>query len=658
MTEARGNRTVESADLFRIKSLHEARLSPDGKTVVYGISHVDPEKEEEHVTLWLLSLETGASRQLTTGLARDFNAEWSPDGKLIAFLSTRDGAPQIYLIAVDGGEARALTAVQQGLGSGPAWSPDGKSIAFTAGPAVEPPAPGKPYRVNRNIYRFDMLGYLDNVAQDVYVIDATGGEPRQLTNDSWHNVAPRWSPDGQEILFSSMFQPDSHGVFVSFKVVDLDGDVREIVKETGIDVSADWTPDGKRIVFTGTPNGRPYGYKNDLWVVNRDGRDPECRTAGLGVGVNGMLMGDFPAPWFYQDNPVHASSDGAAAYLHVQRGGTKHILRVALAGPESWAVVTTGDRTCAFMDLGDKHVLYAVSTVNSPSELFVSDLDGANKKQFTHLNDELVAEWSLPSVEHLLFPSSDGEQVEGWILKPPVGEAPYPTILYIHGGPYASFGHVFFFDFQMLAGAGYAVLFINQRGSSGYGDDFSTKIFGDWGNLDYEDLMGGVDFVIEKGIADPDRLGVCGLSGGGNLSCWIVGHTDRFNAAVPENPVTNFVSLYGVSDVGVALCLWELGGPPHEIPDVYRRCSPITYAHNCKTPTLLVQAEGDMRCPAEQSEQFYTVLKANGCIAEMVRLPNAFHTGSVDGPPVARRVQNEVLLDWMNRYVLGEEPAE
>jgi dipeptidyl aminopeptidase/acylaminoacyl peptidase len=206
----------------------------------------------------------------------------------------------------------------------------------------------------------------------------------------------------------------------------------------------------------------------------------------------------------------------------------------------------------------------------------------------------------------------------------------------------------------MLCGAGYAVLRVNHRASTGYGDAFSTAIKGDWGNLDYNDLMAGVDYVVEKGLADPDRLGVTGLSGGGNLSCWIVGQTDRFKAAVPQNPVTNFISFYGVSDIGVWFAAEQMGGHPHEIPDVYVKCSPITYAHRCTTPTLLIQSEHDWRCPPEQSEQFYTVLKANGCIVEMVRLPNAAHAAAIGGAPVNRRIHNEALLDWMNRYVLGK----
>jgi len=649
-------RTVKPEDLFRLKFIQDAQLSPDGETVVYSVSNVDAEKEEEHVALWLLSLETGESRQLTAGLARDTNPKWSPDGSRIAFQSSRGEKPQIYLIPVDGGEAKALTSMPQGVGGGPAWSPDGNHIAFTAGPARDPPDPKQPYRVTRHIYRFDAMGYLDNVVQDIYIVPAEGGEPKQLTEDDYQNSMPVWSPDGEELLFITSMFPDSHRIRPSLRAVNLEGEVRELVSEWGTAVSAAWTPDGERVVFVGGPLDRPIGSQNDLWVINRQGGEPECRTADLKYQVGGGLQPDMPVHRVFPN--ILISEDGKSSYVQIQIGGTVHVYRAALSGPESCQPMVTGERSCFPLNIVDERLLYAVSTLDNPVDLFVSDADGRNDRRLTQINAEIMEELNLPEVEHLSFPGSDGVNVEGWIMMPNAGEAPYPTILYIHGGPHSAFGHMFSFDFQMLAGAGYAVLFVNQRGSTGYGDEFSTKIIGDWGNLDYKDLMAGVDFAINRGIADPERLGCCGISGGGNLSSWIVGQTDRFKAAVPENPVINWVSFYGVSDIGHWFSLREMGGLPHEIPEVYRRCSPITYAHRCTTPTLLVQGENDYRCPAEQSEQFYAVLKANGCIVEMLRLPNSSHTGSIMGSPIIRRIQNEALLDWMNLYVLGIEPKK
>ncbi|MDQ4076346.1 MAG: S9 family peptidase, partial [Chloroflexota bacterium] len=370
----------------------------------------------------------------------------------------------------------------------------------------------------------------------------------------------------------------------------------------------------------------------------------------LKYGVDSTLQADMPMP-ITKVPRLLVSEDGQSAYAQVQVGGTIQIYRIALTGSERWTAVVDGERAALPLDLRQDTLLFLVSTLNDPTNLFVRDLEGSNECQLTYLNRELLEERALPRVVSLMFRSVDDVLVEGWLMEPPMGEMPYPTILYIHGGPHVGFGHAFSFDFQMLAGAGYAVLFINQRGSSGYGDRFATQIIGDWGNLDYRDLMAGVDFAILEGYVDPERLGCCGLSGGGNLSCWIVGQTNRFKAAVPENPVTNWVSLYGTSDIGTWFAVEELGGHPHEIPEVYHRCSPITYAHRCATPTLLIQGENDYRCPPEQSEQFYTVLKANGCITEMLRLPGGSHNGSVYGDPPLRRAQNEALLDWMNRYV-------
>ncbi|MBI9046654.1 MAG: S9 family peptidase [Anaerolineaceae bacterium] len=300
------------------------------------------------------------------------------------------------------------------------------------------------------------------------------------------------------------------------------------------------------------------------------------------------------------------------------------------------------------------HLLFIQSTLNDPTNLFISDLDGSNEHQLTTINQELSDELIQPETRQLLFKGSDGEAVEGWLMLPTRGEAPFPTILYIHGGPHSGWGHIYSYDFQMLAGAGFAVLFINHRASTGYGDKFSTAIKGDWGNLDCNDLIAGLDHAIGMELVDADRLGCCGLSGGGNLSCWLVGHSDRFKAAVPENPLSNFHSFYGTSDIGVWFCTEELGGHPHEIPEIYARCSPTSYAHNCKTPTLMVQGEADFRCPAEQSEQFYSILKANHCVVEMLRLPNSPHGGSIAGSFDTRKAQNEALLKWMQRYILGE----
>ena len=657
MTSPNGKRTIAPDDLFRFRFLQEAKLSPDGKWIAYCISHVDIEKDVEHFTVHLLSPQTGETRQFTSGTTQDSHPEWSPDSKNLAFYSKRSGTRQLHTIPIDGGEARQITELPQGVGRGPVWSPNGKYIAFSARASDEPVYPTKPYRINRTIYRLDGMGYLHNAVHDVFIVPAAGGEAINLTQDDIHNcryTAPVWSPDSQEILFTSTFFPSEYRFFPALRVVNLNGEVRDLVRDWGFAAySAVWTPDGKQVVFVGDTTDVPKQKHKHLWVIDSNGGIPECRTTGIQLAVEGALQGDMPI--VAKDRHVLQLDDqGINAYVTIQDGGTINIFRVVLDGDVSYEPIMTGERACYPSAYHAKKLLVTSTNLFDPPNLYIVDADGNNERQITTFNQELLREFALPSLENLHFSSTDGTPVEGWLLKPTVGEPPYPTILYIHGGPDHGWGNVFHFDFHMLAGAGYAVLFINFRGSTGYGDEFSMAIDGRTGELEYADLMAGLDYVIERGLADPERLGVCGLSYGGYLSCWIVGHTNRFKAAVPENPITSRFSWYGVSDMALSH-LESVGGHIYEVPEAYMKASPLTYAHHCTTPTLLIQGEYDLRTPAEQSEQFYTVLKSTGCIVEMLRLPFSPHSGTIGGSLEIRRVQNEALLDWMNRYVLGEQ---
>jgi len=642
--------------LMQLRIPQSAALSPSGQMVAYSLSHYDAAADEDHHHLWVVDTSGGAPRQGTHGAQKDRQPQWSPDGRTLAFTSNRGGKAQIYLLPVAGGEARQLTRLAQGVAGPPAWSPDGRWIAFAAPPA-DPLDPSKPYRLSRSINRFDGIGYLDMQAQDIYIISVTSGDPVRLTDDDCMNNLPIWSPAGDEILYRASMLPESiEAAFVELRVVRPDGQMRRLVgQEWGrLRGSAAWLPDGERIAFIGSPKGSPIGAKSDLYVVDAQGTGaPENRSAGYLYGLGGKLQGDLPAEFFLLPPRLGVSGDGRTAYVQAQVGGEVRLLRVALAGAEDVTTVVGGERSCLLLDAGadSGQLLFAAADFRRPMELYLAASDGSGERRLTAHNDEWLAGWPAVRHEHLLFPGPDSVRVEGWLLTPANGTAPFPTILYIHGGPHGAFGHDFHSDMQMLAASGFAVLMVNQRASTGYGDAFSTAITGDWGNLDYGDLMAGVDAAIAAGLTDPERLGVCGLSGGGNLSCWIVGHSDRFRAAVPENPVTNWLSFYGTSDIGVWFSREELGGDPHEIPETYSRCSPISYAHRCTTPTLLILGEADWRCPAEQGEQFYTVLRANGCVAEMLRLPGGSHGGAIQGPPALRRAQNEALLDWMRRYV-------
>ena len=436
-------RNVTPEDLFRLDVLQDALLSPDGKTAVYGLSYVDIEKEEEYANLWLLDIKTGESRALTSAKNRDSAAAWSPDGRTIAFLSNRDAdKPQVYLIPVDGGESRALTSMKQGVGGGPAWSPDGESIAFTARPDLdEPPDPKVPYRVTRNTYRFNGSGYLDPLVQDIYTIPTEGGEPKQLTDDRFSNSAPRWSPDGKEILYLAGMNPDSFAFFPSLGVVNSKGETREIIGEDwGAVTGAEWTPHGGQIVFVGTPKERKAGTKNEMWLVDPQGGEPESRSANLKYSFCGALRADLPKSWRAINGPLLlVSKDGSSVYTTVHIGGSIHIYKVALQGPESCTpLIAINDRPSVLMDTDEKQLLFAVSTPDHPCDLFIADMDGKNERQLTHLNTELLAELDLAPVERILYPNEDGQDIEGWVMTPPHAEGLFPCVLYIHVGPHSA----------------------------------------------------------------------------------------------------------------------------------------------------------------------------------------------------------------------------
>lgn len=647
-------RTIQPEDLFRLKTVIGGGFSPDGQHIVYTLNQVNQENDVDTMTLWLLNVKNGQARQLTNG-PQDSNPVFSPDGTMLAFIGKRDDLPQVYVMPVDGGEARAVTHMKLGVGGTVGWSPDSKQIAFAASSAEDAHDPTKPYRVTRQVYRFDGLGYVEKQVQDIYVIAVDGGEPRQLTYNRSMNSNPQWSPDGQEIAFVTTLTPDDYRQRPALNISDLDGNIRELVAD--FSGTFQWMPDSKRIAYNGSPPDSPAGTKQDLWLISREGGTPECRTAGLKVGVGDGLQSDFPKLFMMMgQQKIRIMPDGKTAYVQGQEYGTMPIYRVALSGKENIKQVVGGPRACLFRDANEQGLVYVVSESNSPSELFVSALDGSKERQLTHANQAVLDELLLPEVEHLTFAGVDGEEVEGWLLKPPIGRAPYPTVQYIHGGPRGAFGNVFSFDFQMLAGAGFAVLYINYHGSTGYGTDFSTRLTGHYCEADHQDLMAGLDHAIERGLADPDRLGIGGLSFGGYLTCWALGQTDRFKAAVPENPVSDRISGFGTGDIGMTISLSGMQGLPWDIRDAYVKASPITHAHKCTTPTLLIQGEADYRCPAIQSEQFYATLKAVGCKVEMLRLPNSSHTGAINGAPPIRRAQNEAMLDWMSRHVLGKAP--
>ena len=563
-------------------------------------------------------------------------------------MSTRTEKPQLWLLPLDGGEPRRLTDLAQGVGGGAVWSPDGSKVAFTAGPQEEPRKPERPYRIDRTVWRFDEIGVIDDAVPDVYVLDTADhtAEPRRLTQDRFINSQPKWSADGKSLVYVASHDPESHELTSRLRRVDLEGTVTDLTAPDGLVVCHAPMSDGRVVYVLDFELDKVVGSRASVFVLDPATGTRTRRCADIEGHIEGGIQPDNPASRVGQGQLLLGGGD-REAILPVQTGGEIALVRVALDGDESNTVVADGTRVCVPVSARGQRVLFAAFGFTEPGDLYLVDLDTGDERRLTRLNDDVLSELALPTVVPLSFPSIDGAPVEGWFVQPAGAETALPTLLNIHGGPHAGWGAHFNFDNLMFAGAGYGVLLVNHRASTGYGDAFATAIRADWGNLDYADLMAGVDYAIEQELADPERLGVFGISGGGNLTGWVIGHTDRFKAACPENPVFNWFSMYGTSDVGPDFSARELGGTPWEAEDVYRRCSPITYAHLCTTPTLFLQHESDYRCPAEQTEQFFTVLRVNGVPAEMLRFPNTPHSGSVDRTdrPPARPERSAARLD-------------
>jgi dipeptidyl aminopeptidase/acylaminoacyl peptidase len=656
-------RPIAPEDLFSFRFVVAADLSPDGTRAVFAQTRIVPGENEdddevEHSDLHLVDVESGEIRRLTFNDSTNSAPAISPDGSQVAFTSSRTEKPQLWLLPLDGGEPRRLTDLPQGVGGGAVWSPDGTKIAFTAGPQDEPRKPERPYRVTRTVWRFDAVGILDETVQDVFVLDLgdEDAEPRRLTDDRFMNSLPKWSADGQSLVYAASHDPGTHVVMSRLRRVDLEGNVTDLTEPDALVDSHAPLADGRVVYSASFEIDTLVGTRDSFYVLDPSTGTRTRRGADIAGHIQGGIQPDNPAGYLGAGQLLLDEGDGGAI-VTVQTGGEVSLVRIALDGEDSHDVVAGGPRVCVALAARARKILFGAFGFTEPGDLYLADLDTGEERRLTRLNEELADEIAWPTVVPLSFSSSDGVQVEGWFMQPAGAKEPLPTVLGIHGGPHSAWGNHFNFDHLMFAGAGYGVLLVNHRASTGYGDAFATAIYAEWGNLDYADLMAGVDHVIDEGLADADRLGVFGISGGGNLTGWIIGHTDRFKAACPENPVFNWFSMYGTSDIAADFCVRELGGTPDEVEEVYRRCSPITYAHRCTTPTLFLQHEGDCRCPAEQTEQFFLVLRVNGVPAEMLRFPGTPHVGSIMGPIGHRRAENDALLDWMNRYVLGVESA-
>jgi dipeptidyl aminopeptidase/acylaminoacyl peptidase len=642
-------RILRPSDLCALSYVHDARLSPDGHRFACVTSWMNEAAEEEHFTVTLEDLSTG--RRVPLAFAgRATLPRWSPSGRQLAFVGTKENSSRIYLSDDNGVQATAITPEGWRVEGPPMWSPDGSKIACTV---VRRQERGPIERITKRLFRAEGLGAVDELTQSIHVIDLERGSTRVLEVRMPIACEPMFSPCGTKLLFlGADVATGLPRLRQKLFVADLaNGEIVEVLGGRWYIGFAAWSHEGERIVFAGAYDSPLTVPMSSLWVVNRDGSGASCRTEGFSGDLGLHVHHDMPTSAYARDRVFAVPQDGCA-YATVTKEGCGEIWRIALDGPIRFAPIVSGARTCVIMDASSKtdQLLYAACDLSAPWDLHLSDLSGNQPRRLTQLNDSVLASWPRLQVEPLRIRSADGLALDGWHLRRAERKGAQPTILFIHGGPDLASGHYFRFDFQLLAANGYAVVFANFRGSSGYGSAFMRGLQGDWGARGYADHIATIDAAIEAGLADRDRIGLWGPSHGGFATCWIIGHTTRFRAAVAESAVTHFTSLYYLTDLPDVFA-YDLGGRPDEIPDVYRSRSPLTYAGRCRTPTLILHGADDLRCPIAEGEQFYRALHDAGCPTELVRIAGMDHMGGSIGPLPIRIARDEALLDWFERYL-------
>jgi len=644
---AQQKKGLEPETLFDMENISNPAISPDGKAIVFARGFVDRLKDQQRNNLWLItgwSDPAGAKlREFTAGPWRDSSPVWSPDGKRIAFLSDRDGTTQIHVMWVDTREVAQLTRVEKAP-SQIRWSPDGKKIAFTMTiPDEDPILPIKlPKRpegaqwakpaviVDRLSWASDGIGPVPKGWSHIFVVDAVaGGTAKQITTGKYNHRDPQWSDDGKTIYFSGIRKPDAEYLRNDSEIYALDvatGNIRQLTDRKGPDNNP--KPHGKWIAYTGFDDRLLTYHLPSIYLMDSEG------------GQKRLWAGDLPSG----PGELHWSADGSGVFFTMEEKGAAQLYFLPLNGAPR--KLTDGAHVISQASLSKTGDIAAVrSSFYEPASLV--HVRGNTVTKILDANQDVLEDRALGEVEEMWWDGPDGFKIQGWLVKP-VNFDPqkkYPLVLYIHGGPWSMYSVAFNWAWQNFAANGYAVLYSNPRGSTGYGQDFVNGIQYAYPGKDYDDLMAGVDAALKKGFIDERNLFVCGGSGGGVLTAWIVGHTNRFRAAVSMRPVINWHSFAGTTD-GV---MWydQFRKKPWEDPMEYAVRSPLHYVAKVTTPTMVMTGEADLRTPISQSEEYYRALKLLKKDTLLVRVPEEFHGWR---RPSHQLMQQLYLLAWFEKY--------
>ena len=647
---------LELIDIFNMEFVSDPQISPDGNQIVYVRNFKDVMTDKNLSNLWIINFDGSDNRPMTTGNQNDSQPRWSNKGDKVLFLSNKeDNKTKLYVMWMDTREIAPLTNTPQ-TPSNAAWSNNDEQIAFnmfvpkTQSSIIK--MPEKPEGANWNTpptyidkmnYRGDGAGYFKGGNTQLFVLPISGGTPRQLTSSDFDHGAPVWAKDDGSLFFSANFKKENEFETLNSEIYQLtlnNGNIKALTNRYGPDTNPVISPDGKKIAYTGFDD-RHQGYQlTNLYVMNADGSDSKIISEKLDRDVNNV-------EWAANGKEIYFQYDdlGKTNLASINLSGKVTDKTDDLGGLSLGRPYNEGDYSVS----GNDRFAYTLGTTQHPADLGVWDSKG--KKRLTALNDDLFSFKNLGNVEEIWWESSfDQRKIQGWIVTPPNFDKSkkYPLILEIHGGPFLSYGSVYAAELQAFAAAGYVVLYCNPRGSTGYGEEFGNLIHHDYPNHDYDDLMSGVDAVIKRGFVDADNLFVTGGSGGGVLTAWIVGRTDRFKAAVVAKPVINWYSFVLYADGASFFSKYWFPNKPWEDPSSYIKRSPLSYVGNIKTPTMLLTGEEDYRSPIAESEQLYTALKLENVETAMVRIPGAAH--GIANRPSNLIAKISAILAWFDKY--------
>lgn len=646
-------------DLAAFAFVNEAAISPAGDRVAYAVRRVDLQADRYRAALFVSSVDGSGAERWTDGTADDATPRWSPDGQRLAFVSDRGAVPagkkrapkNVFIVDGTGGEPRQIATFADDCGD-LTWLPDGSGVIVTLKDAGTGQPDDAPKVYDRIRYKSDDAGLFDLRRKHLWLVPLQG-DPRKLTDGDWDDTQPSVSPDGSLIAFTSNRSADRDRNTVSdiWTVPIVGGSPARVTTERGQYTNASWSPDGRAIACLGTSDAVGAGARNTrVWRFPRAGGPGTDLLGDWDRTTGSRVMSDMrgetaalPPAWTRDGRILFIGSDQGTANLYSVRaeGGD---VRAETLGAHQLVTATIDREARCFAGV--------IATATSPGEV-VTGQPAHGLKAITTLNSALLSERYIADPERVQFAGADGWTIEGWLLKPRDFDPAkrWPLVLEIHGGPHGAYGHAFFHEFQVLAGRGYAVLYLNPRGSHAYGDAFLRACVGDWGGKDYEDLMAGVDHALGLGWVDRDRLYVTGGSYGGFMTNWIVGHTDRFRAAAAQRSISNNISAFGTSDIGWHFWGFEMGDatPWRDEHKLVER-SPLTYVEQVKTPLLILHAEKDYRCPIEQAEQFFVALKLLGKEAVFVRYQDDSHELTRGGKPRNRIDHARRIADWFDGH--------